>query len=133
MFNRLNKIGMLFIATLMLLSGCSNSFVQPNGFVFKGIFQSSSNSSRQNSPRNAITPQIKPTKTSPERGFAAHVTVRRGDTLYSLSKLANVPINELISANGLRAPYQLRAGQNFRVRAIRLINVLAHLGDTVSV
>lgn len=130
MFNRLNKIGMFLGATLMFLSGCSNSFVQPNGFVFKGIFQSSNNSSSPNSPRTRISPQIKPTKTSPERGFAAHVTVRRGDTLYSLSKLANVPINELITANGLRAPYQLRAGQTLNIPFARTHKV--RRGDTLS-
>ncbi len=131
MFDRL-KQSKLLLATLMfvLLSGCSNSFVQPNGFVFKGIFQTPSKSAGNGGLQASMRPQIKPTRTSPERGFAAHVTVRRGDTLYSLSKLANVPINELISANGLRAPYQLKAGQTINVPFARTHKVKR--GDTLS-
>lgn len=130
MVYRLNKIATMLGAALMLLSGCSNSFVQPNGFVYKGLFQKTNNTAVVNQQRSRLQPQINPTRTSPERGFAAEIKVRRGDTLYSLSKLANVPINELISANALQAPYQLKAGQTINVPFARTHKV--QRGDTLS-
>jgi len=39
------------------------------------------------------------------------VVVSRGDTLYSISKRYNVQMKDLIAANGLRSPYNLRVGQ----------------------
>jgi murein DD-endopeptidase MepM/ murein hydrolase activator NlpD len=54
-----------------------------------------------------------PTKTA----IAANRThrVRRGDTLYSISRSSGVPIKTLASANGLRAPYTLDVGQQILV------------------
>jgi len=43
------------------------------------------------------------------------VTVRKGDTLYSLSRSYNVPIKDLINANRLSAPYTLYVGQKLRL------------------
>ena len=43
------------------------------------------------------------------------VTVRKGDTLYSISRYYNVPIKELITANRLSAPYTLYVGQKLRL------------------
>lgn len=43
------------------------------------------------------------------------VTVRKGDTLYSISRNYNVPIKELINANRLSAPYTLYVGQRLRL------------------
>ena len=43
------------------------------------------------------------------------VTVRKGDTLYSLSRSYNVPIKDLINANRLSAPYTLYVGQRLRL------------------
>lgn len=37
--------------------------------------------------------------------------VRKGDTLYSISKAANVPAQQIAQANALRAPYTLSVGQ----------------------
>ena len=39
------------------------------------------------------------------------VTVRKGDTLYSISRKYNVPIKDMIKANRLSAPYTLYVGQ----------------------
>lgn len=39
------------------------------------------------------------------------VMVSRGDTLYSISKRYNVQMKDLISANGLKSPYNLKVGQ----------------------
>lgn len=43
------------------------------------------------------------------------VTVARGDTLYSLSRKYEIPVNDLAVMNDLRAPFALSAGQKLRV------------------
>ncbi len=43
------------------------------------------------------------------------VTVARGDTLYSLSRRYEIPVNDLAVMNGLRAPFALTVGQKLRV------------------
>lgn len=43
------------------------------------------------------------------------VTVRKGDTLYSIARRYDVPIRELIETNGLRPPYGLRIGQRLKM------------------
>ncbi len=40
-----------------------------------------------------------------------YVSIKKGDTLYSLSKKYNVPIRDVISQNNLKAPYTLKIGQ----------------------
>ena len=44
-------------------------------------------------------------------GGSDKVVVRKGDTLYSISRKYNVPIKDLISANRLSSPYTLYVGQ----------------------
>ncbi len=43
------------------------------------------------------------------------ITVARGDTLYSLSRKYEIPVNDLAVMNDLRAPFALNAGQKLRV------------------
>ena len=43
------------------------------------------------------------------------VTVRKGDTLYSISRKYNVPIKDMIQANRLSAPYTLYVGQRLNL------------------
>ncbi|MBR1600739.1 MAG: M23 family metallopeptidase [Alphaproteobacteria bacterium] len=45
------------------------------------------------------------------------VTVRKGDTLYSISRKYNVPIKDMITANRLSAPYTLYVGQKLNLPA----------------
>ena len=45
----------------------------------------------------------------------ATVSVRKGDTLYSISRRYNVPLKDLIEANNLRPPYNLNVGQTLRL------------------
>lgn len=42
-------------------------------------------------------------------------TVRRGDTLYSISRLSGVEVDTIASANRLRAPYTLDVGQRLLI------------------
>ena len=48
-------------------------------------------------------------------GSPDEIVVKRGDTLYSLSKRYDVQLRDLIDANNLRPPYTLRIGQVLRV------------------
>lgn len=44
-------------------------------------------------------------------GTPETVTVEKGDTLYSISKRYDMPLRDLIDANGLKPPYTLKVGQ----------------------
>lgn len=58
-----------------------------------------------------------------------YVTVRKGDTLYSISKRYNVPTRDMIEANGLTPPYTLHIG-----RVLKIPNTRYHIvakGDTL--
>ena len=46
---------------------------------------------------------------------SSSVIVRKGDTLYSISRRYNVPIKDMINANRLRPPYTLYVGQKLRL------------------
>lgn len=48
-------------------------------------------------------------------GTPDYVSVRKGDTLYSIARRYDVPIRELIETNNLRPPYGLRIGQRLRM------------------
>jgi murein DD-endopeptidase MepM/ murein hydrolase activator NlpD len=50
-------------------------------------------------------------------GWGNSVTVRKGDTLYSISRKYNVPIKDMIKANHLVAPYTLYVGQKLSLPA----------------
>ena len=50
-------------------------------------------------------------------GTPATVTIDKGDTLYSISKRYDIPLRDLIDANGLRPPYTLKVGQVLRLPA----------------
>lgn len=43
------------------------------------------------------------------------ITVRKGDTVYSLAKKNNVPVRDFITANRLKSPYTIQPGQRLRV------------------
>lgn len=57
------------------------------------------------------------------------VTVRKGDTLYSLSKRYQVPLRGLIEENDLSAPYTLKIGQRLRLPVRKTYTVAK--GDTL--
>lgn len=69
----------------------------------------------------------------PEDGGAVTITgthtVKRGETLYAISRSYDVPIRTLIASNDLRPPYTLRVGQQIRIPAARY-HVVSK-GDTV--
>ena len=62
-------------------------------------------------------------------GTPETVTVRRGDTLYSISRRYNVPLREIIEANKMIPPYRVYVGQVLRMPSARY-HVVAK-GDTL--
>ncbi|MQA65771.1 MAG: peptidoglycan DD-metalloendopeptidase family protein [Alphaproteobacteria bacterium] len=56
-------------------------------------------------------------------------TVRKGETLYAVSRREKIPLRALIDANGLKPPYILRIGQELKLPAVK-VYVVAR-GDTV--
>ena len=68
--------------------------------------------------QKSVTKQAEKTaieKTKDVRVPLKTVTVARGDTLYSLSRKYEIPVNDLAVMNDLRAPFALNAGQKLRV------------------
>lgn len=57
------------------------------------------------------------------------VTVKKGDTLYSIARRYDVPLREVIETNNLRPPYSLRIGQVLRMPTARYHVV--EKGDTL--
>ncbi|MSO98118.1 MAG: LysM peptidoglycan-binding domain-containing protein [Rhodospirillaceae bacterium] len=74
----------LTLATIVLLSACAPKFEPPPGF--KGGFLW-------------------------DVGRSRTVEVQAGDTLYTISRRYNVPTKAIIARNGLKAPYELKVGQ----------------------
>ena len=69
-------------------------------------------------PRRTTT-RTRTTASRPVAIGSGQITVRRGDTLYALSRKHGVPVRSLISANGLRAPYALAVGQKLSLPSAR--------------
>ncbi len=59
------------------------------------------------------TETIKPTST--KRVDVQEITVDKGDTLYSLSRKYEIPVNDLAVMNKLSAPFNLHIGQKLKV------------------
>ncbi len=57
------------------------------------------------------------------------ITVSKGDTVYSISRRYNVPIRDIIEANGLTPPYTLYVGSSLRLPIARYHTVVR--GDTM--
>ncbi len=60
-------------------------------------------------------PQVVQEDASAARGSGGRVTVGQGMTLYSIARSNNVTVAELASANRLRPPYAVHAGQVLRI------------------
>ncbi len=53
-------------------------------------------------------------------GAPATVVVRKGDSLYRISRRHNVPLSDLITLNGVPPPYTIHAGQRIRLPRVRV-------------
>jgi len=88
---------------------------------------------------NAPVPDSKPRATAPpptvgtSRGEAPilepRYVVRSGDTLYQVARRSGVALRDLIAANELSPPYELRAGDTLQIPAVRYHDVAA--GETM--
>lgn len=126
-------------AVIMLafsLSACSTVDKR----IIKPVWGALTQSKSDNAPYPPPLPRPKPTPptryvaTPPaplakpaSQSVSAH-TVRKGDTLYAISRRYNVPVRDLISTNRLRAPYTLSVGQQVQVPSAQVYVVKK--GDT---
>ncbi len=62
-------------------------------------------------------------------GTPETVSIEKGDTLYSISKRYDLPLRDLIDANGLTPPYTLKVGQVLRL-PISTYHIVSR-GDTL--
>ncbi len=74
-------------------------------------------------------PAAKRASPRPARSAGSKITVRAGDTLYSIARRHKVPLRAVIDANGLRPPYRLLVGQRLILPVPRFHVV--RQGDTV--
>ncbi|GAB7079497.1 lytic transglycosylase domain-containing protein [Megalodesulfovibrio paquesii] len=69
----------------------------------------------QSQPPSGPSGQSGPTAKSPASAPATSYVVQTGDTLFSLTKKFNVPMDALLKANGLSEPGALRAGMTLNL------------------
>jgi len=110
-----------FVLVCLVLAGCvrNDNWWDESGAV---------RSSRGGYVEGVPLPPPNRAGTSYSTGSGVHI-VKKGETLYQVSREQNVPIRTLIDANNLEAPYELRTGQQLKVPAARF-HVVAS-GDTV--
>lgn len=58
---------------------------------------------------------VRPDTATPAKVRVQDVTVKAGDTLYSISRAYSVPVNDLAVMNDLAAPFRLTVGQKIKV------------------
>jgi len=97
----------------MVLSGCGQNYYDAHPEARSGYKKTSS----------SLKPNVKPTAprkaVSKNRSKPSVVTVRKGETLYALSRAYHVPVQDIINENRLRAPYTLAIGQELRLPTSR--------------
>lgn len=71
---------------------------------------------------NAKIPKTKPARAGQMAASSATsvYTVKKGDTLYAISRRYSVPVRDLIRTNGFKAPYALEIGQRVSVPSARV-------------
>jgi len=82
-----------------------------------------------NTRTSATSSKVKQATRKPVATMPSKVKVRKGDTVYGISRRYGVSPKTIISLNGLRAPYHLEIGQSLRMPAPRSYTVLK--GDTI--
>lgn len=100
-----------------LLAACGGGLGGPQVRIFDGTGSG-----------NTTGSSTGPGTVAPVQGGSLH-TVRRGETLYAISRGYNVPLRALIVENGLSPPYALAVGQALRIPVARTHTVRA--GETV--
>lgn len=115
---------LVLIALTLMLAACGGGGYDPASI--QPTFQA------RNTPVPTPTPKYKPNfKTVQDRArtrAGGRIQVQAGQTLYAISRAYGVPLRDLISVNGLRAPYSLAIGQTLRLPSARVHTVKR--GDT---
>lgn len=141
----------LHFITGTVLSGCSLGYDSPGPYPYSHVNQTdptpstfhsqpaSGTQSANNTPAQNPTPRTKPTApetvkvsaipaTKPAASTTL-VTVRKGDTVYAISRRYGVTVRSVISTNNLKPPYLLKPGQNLSIPTVTNYTVMR--GDTV--
>jgi murein DD-endopeptidase MepM/ murein hydrolase activator NlpD len=107
------QAGLALIGCLALvLSGCGGS---PDTYG-------------SNNPSYRSSTAAKPARSSTIKA-PARIKVMKGDTVYGIARKYGLNPREIISLNGLRAPYHLEIGQTLRLPVARTYTVVK--GDTI--
>ena len=117
---RHGRCALLAATLLFTLAGCERAG-GPAPVVLKG--------GGPGAATPTATARARAIERAPEAPPAGTVTVVRGDTLYRIARTRNVALRDLIEANGLRPPYDLRVGQRLRLPHGRTHRVAA--GETL--
>lgn len=112
-----SRLALLLLCGALLLAGCGGSGFSRNVRIFSGPAQDNSTTATNRGGSTTIVPSE-----------GIH-TVRRGETLYAISRSYGVPLRALIVQNGLSPPYELAVGQRIRLPATRIHTVRP--GETV--
>lgn len=110
----------------LLLAGCVNT--SDNWWDENGAVRSRDGSLVRGTPLPAPG-RYRDADTSYSAGGGGTHVVKRGETLYQVSRVENVPIRSLIDANNLQPPYELQVGQKLSIPSARYHVVKP--GDTV--
>ncbi|MDX1581326.1 MAG: M23 family metallopeptidase [Alphaproteobacteria bacterium] len=107
---RLGLAFSLFAGLSLMLAACG-------GGSYSGGAYTSAGNYAPNTPKPVPVPRSKPVRVIPNTRPAAPgmVTVRKGDTVYALSRRYGVSPQAIIAANNLARPYFLEIGQQLRM------------------
>lgn len=72
------------------------------------------NSLPKQNPKRAMLPKDKPVSKAQPKLSGGTIKVRKGDTIYALSRRHDVTVREIIRANHLKPPYLLYPGQRLK-------------------
>ena len=114
----------LLAVLLLVAAGCARDDSGPRVRVYDGLSAAAQQGATSSAPQRTVGGAV-PVEISPNGN---HI-VRRGQTLYAISRAYNAPLRALIEENDLSPPYQLEIGQRLRVPQAETYRVEA--GDTV--
>ncbi|WP_420561753.1 peptidoglycan DD-metalloendopeptidase family protein [Tepidicaulis sp.] len=120
------RLGVLFLS-FAFISGCASQpawwdaqYDYRNGGSSAGSSKNYSSSARRNAPSplprpSVSTPRRPPAQTASRSSGTYHV-VKRGETVYRISKMHGMQVSELASLNGLDSSYNIEVGQKLRLK-----------------
>lgn len=118
---RLTVGGVALMLSAVLLAGCTGGASGPQVRIFDGSSIPSGGTGQASTSGSSA-------RIAAAQGGGIH-TVRRGETLYAISRAYGVPLRTLIVENGLQPPYELLVDQRLRIPAAQAHTV--RRGETV--